>query len=300
MPLQLLHEPVGAALRPGEDEDEAALLLEQLDQRLDLVVGRDRDELVIGLAALEVRRELGVVAARVERVRAGELTDLAVERGREEHRLALAGQALDDRVDLRLEAHVEHAVGLVEDEDPDRVELEQLPLGQVLEPARRGDDDVRVLRLLRVGHERRAAVDRGDPQALRLGERRELLCDLGRELARRHEDERGGLRLGGVQALDDRDREGEGLARPGRRLLASRSCPFSPSGMTSVWMAKGDSTPRRESASTTHRPRQADEMTSYGCSTPWFGVRDLRPETPEGGTRSEISLDDTTPSVQSG
>ena len=35
-------------------------------------------------------------------------------------------------------------------------------------------------------------------------------------------------------------------------------------------------------------------MTSYGCSTPWLGVRDLRPETPEGGTRSEISLGGTT------
>jgi hypothetical protein len=105
----------------------------------------------LGLAALEVRRKLGVVAARVERVRRGELADLAVERRREEHRLALAGQALDDRVDLRLEAHVEHAVGLVEDEDPNRVELEQLSLGEVLEPARRCDDDVRVLRLLRVG-----------------------------------------------------------------------------------------------------------------------------------------------------
>ena len=53
----------------------------------------------------------------IVRVRPGELADGAVERGREEHRLAIVGDAAQDPVDLRLEAHVEHPVGLVEDED---------------------------------------------------------------------------------------------------------------------------------------------------------------------------------------
>ncbi len=52
-----------------------------------------------------------------------------------------------DAVDLRLEAHVEHAVGLVEDEDVDVVERDELAVDQVLQPARRGDEDRRGLRL---------------------------------------------------------------------------------------------------------------------------------------------------------
>ena len=68
---------------------------------------------------VEILGRPGLEMGRAARVRAGELAHLAVERGREEHRLPLLGQAPDEAVDLRLEAHVEHPVGLVEDEDPD-------------------------------------------------------------------------------------------------------------------------------------------------------------------------------------
>ena len=55
----------------------------------------------------------------------------------------LLRQARDDPVDLRLEAHVEHPVGLVEDEDPDAVELDRLAVDEILQAAGRGDEDVR-------------------------------------------------------------------------------------------------------------------------------------------------------------
>ena len=46
------------------------------------------------------------------------------------------------RLDGRLEAHVEHAVGLVEDEDVDLAERDDAAGDQVLEPAGGGDEDV--------------------------------------------------------------------------------------------------------------------------------------------------------------
>ena len=87
-----------------------------------ILSSRDRDE-VCSTASPSCRHgPLGLEAARVARVRAGELADLAVERGREEHRLALGGQPAEDLLHLRAEAHVEHAVGLVEHEDRDVVD----------------------------------------------------------------------------------------------------------------------------------------------------------------------------------
>jgi hypothetical protein len=95
---------------------------------------------VVDLARLEVVRQLRLEARRV-RVYARASSDLAVERRREEHRLAVAGTR-GRSLDLRLEAHVEHPVGLVEDEDADALEREHSPVDQVLEPAGRRDDDV--------------------------------------------------------------------------------------------------------------------------------------------------------------
>ena len=71
-----------------------------------------------------------------------ELADGAVERGGEEERLALAAEQRDDALDRGLEADVEHAVDLVQDEHRHVVEPHQAARDEVLEPARRRDDDV--------------------------------------------------------------------------------------------------------------------------------------------------------------
>ena len=63
---------------------------QQLDERLHLVVGGDRDEAVVDLAGAQLLGQLAVEARREAGVAAGELADLAVERRREEHRLAVA------------------------------------------------------------------------------------------------------------------------------------------------------------------------------------------------------------------
>ena len=52
------------------------------------------------------------------------------------------GQRADDAPDVGPEAHVEHAVGFVEDEDLDLGEVEVAALDQVEQAARRGDEQV--------------------------------------------------------------------------------------------------------------------------------------------------------------
>ena len=72
----------------------------------------------------------------------GEPRDLRRHGRREEQRLALLRQQRDDLPDVADEAHVEHAVGLVEDQDLDLVETDGAAVVEVEEPAGRGDEDV--------------------------------------------------------------------------------------------------------------------------------------------------------------
>jgi hypothetical protein len=173
---------------------------------------------VVDGAALLLGRQRAADVRRVDRVVAGELGDGAVEGGAEEHRLAVLRDTAQDPVDLRLEAHVEHAVGLVEDEDAHLGELHCPTLDQVEQPSRRGDEDVGAAGLVDLGADGRAAVDGGDLQALGAGERRQVGRDLQRELARRDEDEGGRTCVDAGAALDERQAEGECLPGARRRL----------------------------------------------------------------------------------
>ena len=88
----------------------------------------------------------------------------------------LRGSRCTISVDLRLEAHVEHAVGLVENEDANVREVDESPVGEILQAAGGGDQDVCALRALGLGLERHAAVDGATLRPSRLGERLELLA----------------------------------------------------------------------------------------------------------------------------
>ncbi len=216
---QPLDEPVRAVLGAHEHEPAPAVgVLAQLaHERVELGVVGDGHEAVADVRlALGLGREL--VAARVGRVRVGDLAGGAVERGAEEERLALARRALHDAVDRGPEAHVEHAVGLVEDQGRDLVELHGASLEQVLEPAGRRDQDVGALGELGLALDAGAAVDGRDRERAGVRDRAQLLDDLTGQLARRHEHECGGARVGGLDAVDERHAEGERLARAGGRL----------------------------------------------------------------------------------
>ena len=79
---------------------------------------------------------------RVVQQRLGELADLVRERGREEQVLPLLRQHREDAADVADEAHVEHLVGLVEDEDLDVAQVDRLLLHVVEEAPWCRDEDV--------------------------------------------------------------------------------------------------------------------------------------------------------------
>ena len=150
-------------------------------------------------------------------------------RRREERRLARVRRRLQDRVEVVGEAHVEHLVGLVEDQHLQRVELERAAPHVIERAARGGDDDVgAAFEGADLLVHRRAAVERQDrqPDAFRVLVHR--LGDLHRQLARRHEHEAAGLARAGrpcADPLQHRQRERGGLAGAGLGL-AEQIAPF--------------------------------------------------------------------------
>src|SRR5829696_6281446 len=126
--------------------------------------------------------------------------------------------AAQDPLDLRLEAHVEHAVGLVEDEDSHAVERDESAIDQILQPSRRGHKNLRAARLLRLAGDGRSAVHDPDLQTTGLCDHGQLACHLGCELSGRDEHERRRSAVWSLDPFDDRDGERQRLPRAGRRL----------------------------------------------------------------------------------
>ena len=150
-----------------------------------------------------------------------ELGDLGRYRRREEQRLTPRRQGRDHPAHVVDEAHVEHAVGLVEDEDLEPAEADVALAHEVEQAAGGGDQDVDAPRQrldLRVLAD--AAEDHRAPQRQMAAVGREARLDLSGELARRgqHQDAAAlgprPARLAG-QTLQDRQREGRGLAGAG-------------------------------------------------------------------------------------
>ena len=142
------------------------------------------------VAALVALAQLGVAERRQHLLALGgrgrlerEPEQRGVARRREHQRLALARHGGDHLADVVDEAHVEHAIGLVEHQRLDAREVHGAPLEMIDEPARGGDEDVH------------AAPQRGD---LRL--HADAAVD-GRRRAAMHVDriDRGGFGAGGLQ-----------------------------------------------------------------------------------------------------
>lgn len=123
-----------------------------------------------------------------------DLLNLLAHRGGEEERVVVLGQLLEDGVDTLGEAHVQHLIGLVEDDIADVVELRHATVDEVDETARRGDNDLHaLLQLADLRHDVGTAVDGHDMKAMDiLGKSVEIIGDLQTELTRGREDD--GLR----------------------------------------------------------------------------------------------------------
>jgi hypothetical protein len=158
------------------------------------------------------------MTACVARVRLRDLAGRALEGGREEQGLAVGRGLGDDAVDGGLEAHVEHAVGLVQDEEADVLQRQVSALEQVLEAAGGGHHDLGRGRGPSLLWDPHAAVDHGDLQGAGAHDVAQLLDDLQRELAGGRQDERGGASRVGRDKIGHRDTEGQGLARARRGL----------------------------------------------------------------------------------
>ena len=158
-------------------------------------------------------------AHRVVEERIGEAGDFRRHGRREEQRLARERHQLADALDVRDEAHVEHAIGFVDDEDLDRVQEQAAPFGEIEQAAGSGDDHAdapRDLGLLIA--ERHAADQQRKVQLMVDAVFAERLFDLGGELARRLQNEGARHAGAGAAALQHRQhRQGEGgcLAGPG-------------------------------------------------------------------------------------
>jgi len=196
-----------AAVDQRLEQRALAARVDRMDPMLDEIRGR----------VLRRDRHLGGVSQQRRR----EALDLLRE-GRGEHQaLSSRRQQADDAADRREKAHVEHPVGLVEDEDLDRAEIERALRRVVEQPAGRRDDDVH------------AARERGDlrtdihsAEQHRVTERQmravrgDAVRDLRRELARRRQNQRADAPLAGRRRRarkprEDRQRERGRLAGAG-------------------------------------------------------------------------------------
>ena len=148
--------------------------------------------------------------------------DARREGGRKQSCLPLFRRLRDDGVDVFCKPHVEHLVGLVEDQHLDVLQIERRPAKVIERASRRGDNHFGAAsqRADLVIH-RSTAIKRHHRQVAALRVLVQRLCDLHRQLPRRHEHECARLAagaLGAPQAIEQGQREGGGLARAGRGL----------------------------------------------------------------------------------
>ena len=157
---------------------------------------------------------------RVAEVTVGDLVDAGRQGGGEEHRLAVLGAGLEDRVEVVREAHVEHLVGLVEDHHRHRVEAQAAALDVVDGPARCGHHHVHApAEHLELLHDGLAPEHRQDLHAEFAAVAVDGLTHLHGEFPGGHQDQRHGRgRLAGGDPLEDREREGRCLAGAGGGL----------------------------------------------------------------------------------
>ena len=191
--LQATAAAVGAVLGAHKDDGALrALLLEELGQQVILGLDGHREhKLVDGVGGRRGGRNLhaGRVAHQVGDLAHG----LLVERRREQQRLALGRRLAHDAADGGQKAHVEHAVGLVEHQHLDLVQVTGPLLDQVDQTTRRGDQDVAaVLERRGLGLVAHAAHDGHGDVAGDVGDLARDLVDLLGELARGGDDEHHG------------------------------------------------------------------------------------------------------------
>ena len=188
--LQTTAAAVGAVLGAHKDDGALrALLLEELGQQVILGLDGHREhKLINGIGSRRGGRDLH--ASRIAHQVGNLAHGLLVECGREQQRLALGRRLAHNTANGGQKAHVEHAVGLVEHQHLDLVQVASALLNQIDQTARRGDQDVAaVLEGRGLGLVAHAAHDGHGDMAGDVGNLAGDLVDLLCELARGGDDE---------------------------------------------------------------------------------------------------------------
>ncbi|MCY1346834.1 hypothetical protein D9M69_329320 [compost metagenome] len=223
---QVFGEAVGAVLGAGEHQH----LLpgadgDQVRQQRTLLHGGDAEHALFDALDGGVRRG-DLDALRVVQELVGEVGDVFREGRREQQVLAFRRQLGEDLLDVVDEAHVEHAVGFVEDQDLHAGEVDAALADEVEQAAGAGHQDVDALgHGLDLGIHADAAEDAGALQRQVAGVDLEAVVHLGRQFAGRGQHQHAGLARtvavlavrvpGGEQQFQHRQGETAGLAGAG-------------------------------------------------------------------------------------
>ncbi len=227
-PAQRLRQVVHLAPGPGKDEGSRRILdVEDPAQRGELVGAPDDVDELAHLRRLLVGRSLGTHgdADRLAKVARRDTRDRGRDRGREERCLARGGRGRQDRIEVLREAHVEHLVGLVEDDGLHRVQAKAAAREVVDGTSRGRDDDVEPApEPAQLLPDRLAAVHGEDACAEAAPVAVDGLGDLHRQLPGRHQHQREGGPLGSPAEAT----RPPGAAGSGGRMRPSCRCRSAP------------------------------------------------------------------------
>ena len=167
--------------------------------------------------------------------------------GRKHQRLPMRRQFGNNVLHVGHEAHVQHAVGFVEDENFDVAQVDIALVHQVDQPARRGDENIdAVLERPRLRILAHAAVNDRLPQRGVLAVGAETFADLAGQLAGRREDERADAASVAFRRIARRASSDAAAGSANAAVLPvpvcaqpSRSRPAITCGMACDWMGVG-------------------------------------------------------------
>ena len=148
-PLELKLELIGCPLRLAKDKHSAILeIAHDLLQLVKFLVLLKQEEALRNVRVGQELRASDMETNEITLELAGEGLDLLRPRCREHEGLAIGANLRADGSDLRLKAHVEHAVGLVEDKIGRSHEVQPAGLEEVDQTTWCGDKNLRSAELL--------------------------------------------------------------------------------------------------------------------------------------------------------
>ncbi|KAF5049970.1 hypothetical protein DSECCO2_434260 [anaerobic digester metagenome] len=216
--VQLPGQALGAVLGPGEDEHAVVVLRTEIGFEQGHLLGRLDG--VDAVADLFRRGRVGHLHhGGLHQDLVGDLADLGGHGGGKQQILALGRQLGHDAAQIGQEAHVEHAVGLVQNQCVHVGQVDETAVQQVEQASRTGHQDAGLGGRLDLGRLAHPAEDRGATDARLLAQGDERLVNLQGQFAGRGQNEnahRAALRDRSLDhALQQRQGEGRRLAGAG-------------------------------------------------------------------------------------